>query len=384
MNRRRNRHSGFALLLVIIVLGTSVLLAVSYMSGASVKLASTSNLLRSSRAKYLAESGIQHALFILQTDPESLENSYDNHLGPYHADETGDSYYIYAESDGGVPETYVLYSEGHCGGARQLKSMTVRCLGSPTVTFCSGVTVTGDAQASLPAGMTLTGDVLCWGDFSNQGSVSGDATSGGAISDPLGLIEGQKNEHAALGDPPEVNWEDYQNYLLFGVRYPATVLEGDYMGRQHPLAKGGAITPANPAGVVWLKPEPGKPVTLAEGVKFRGTLIIDGDLILGWEAVMLTPEDGFPAIVATGKIYVKQDTHAIIKGLVIADGGIVGLPGATDESKTKIFGGLVSKTIGYDPSLEGSHTLDFDAQKCTVYDVKKNGSTSLDLVSWNR
>jgi len=124
MPRTSNNRNGFALLLVLMLIVTSAVAGVSYLYGASVKAASITNLMQASRARYLAESGLHHGLYILQHNPGTL-GSQAAPSGPYYADETGDSYAFYIQS-GSSFGRYRIVGVGTVGNISQTASMTVQ------------------------------------------------------------------------------------------------------------------------------------------------------------------------------------------------------------------------------------------------------------------
>lgn len=124
MPRTSNNRNGFALLLVLMLIVTSAVAGVSYLYGASVKTASITNLMQASRARYLAESGLHHGLYILQHNPGTL-GSQAAPIGPYYADDTGDSYALYIQS-GGSFGRYRIVGIGTVGNISQTVSMTVQ------------------------------------------------------------------------------------------------------------------------------------------------------------------------------------------------------------------------------------------------------------------
>ena len=153
------------------------------------------------------------------------------------------------------------------------------------------------------------------------------------------------------------------------------------MTRNDPLADGGAITSKNPAGVVYLRPRWGNTVTLRTGLKFKGTLVIKGNIRLAGRNITITPVDGFPAIVATGAVWVTSGARDVtINGLVSADYGILS-QGWTVRSRTTINGALLSKWRGYSASLMGSHRLNYDADRAKVYDMSVPSSKRVPTVT---
>lgn len=122
--RANRRQSGFALLLVMMVVVAASILGMSYLSGATVMLACSRNLASASRAKYLAECGVQHAMEVLATNAGSLGSSQGNPLGPYYVDAGSDRYFLYAVADG--PGRHILGGIGYVGAAKQQASATVQ------------------------------------------------------------------------------------------------------------------------------------------------------------------------------------------------------------------------------------------------------------------
>lgn len=123
--RAHYRQSGFALLLVMMVVLSASILGMSYLSGSTVNLIGSDNLASANRAKYLAESGVYHAMEVLATDAGALSGSDADPLGPFYVDGSGDSYSFFAVP-GSTGDRYVLTATGHVGGVTQRASVTVQ------------------------------------------------------------------------------------------------------------------------------------------------------------------------------------------------------------------------------------------------------------------
>ena len=122
MIRFRQRQRGIALLLVLTVVAAASILGMSYLSVASVQLSCSSNLIRANEATYLAESGVQHGLWLLRTEPETLTAaSAASPLGPYQLDSDGGEYTIYAVPTGNPLEYEVIASATSSGVTRTSK-----------------------------------------------------------------------------------------------------------------------------------------------------------------------------------------------------------------------------------------------------------------------
>lgn len=89
------------MMLVLIAVAVALVIGTSYVSSAIIKTAGSRNLLKASRARYLAESGMQHAIYMMWNDPSSLDGtSSNNPRGPFAADNTADRYSFWATPDG--------------------------------------------------------------------------------------------------------------------------------------------------------------------------------------------------------------------------------------------------------------------------------------------
>jgi hypothetical protein len=110
--------------MVLMLIATASVVGISYIYGSQVKTASTGNLILVSEARYLAESGLQHGLYALQTRAVPFGSAAAPN-GPYHvaAGDGGYEFYITATS---VPNDYQIVATGTEGGVSQTVAMTVR------------------------------------------------------------------------------------------------------------------------------------------------------------------------------------------------------------------------------------------------------------------
>ena len=119
MNRADGRQRGIAMMLVLTVVVAASIMGMSYLSIASVRLASSTNMARASEARYLAESGVQHAMWILRGDSSALLAANSAHpLGPFQLGSDGGQYVMYAQPTG-TPLQYTVTARGtFCGITR--------------------------------------------------------------------------------------------------------------------------------------------------------------------------------------------------------------------------------------------------------------------------
>ena len=92
MTGHRKRHRGLALMLVMVLVVVAGILGMSYVVSSTVQTISSDNLLRVSRARYLGESGLEHATWMLRADPDAPATLQNTWMGPFNLDGTADRY----------------------------------------------------------------------------------------------------------------------------------------------------------------------------------------------------------------------------------------------------------------------------------------------------
>ena len=103
------------MMLVLATVVVASVLGMSYLTVTSVQVAGSTNLLRASRARYLAESGLHHGLYLLRTDsPVLAGHGSGNPLGPYYADGSDDPYFLYTR--GITPTEHEVTGTATCRG----------------------------------------------------------------------------------------------------------------------------------------------------------------------------------------------------------------------------------------------------------------------------
>ncbi|MGB2823079.1 MAG: LamG-like jellyroll fold domain-containing protein [Phycisphaerae bacterium] len=127
MKKQRTRQAGIAMLLVLTTIAMATVLGLSYVCVTTVKAAGSANLLKASRSRYLAESGLHHALHLLRTNSPGIAAAMENSpLGPFHADGTDDSYVLYSQQT--APTSYTVTAKGTCRGLTRTSSVRVRLI----------------------------------------------------------------------------------------------------------------------------------------------------------------------------------------------------------------------------------------------------------------
>lgn len=389
MSHRTNRvlrGRGFALILVLMLLSVSVVLGITYLASASVKTVSSANMVQLARARYLAESAAEHGKYILQSAPDKLlATSSSSPMGPYYADDTTDSYTVYAVSDPKNLGQYTIVGTGYAGppGKQVVKSVSVEVARNGGKPLIANSCMLLNANVTIPASLTIRGDVSVNGKLTNSGTILGNATYSVKYTDGGGTISGTttKDTHLTV---PLVSQNDYKSYKLFGKQYACNTLNVNSLGASGPLVGGNTINAGNPAGVLWVKPPSGV-LTLTAGFKFTGTLIVEGALQIDGADVQMAAAQGFPAMVVTDRIYITDRAVADISGLVQSTNGIVQSIWATPNAKITIHGAMASSVRGFDANLWGTHVVEFNEERAKLYDVKTgtDSTTNLQILNWN-
>jgi hypothetical protein len=123
---RRARRGGFALLLVLLTIAMATVLGGIYLTETSMHMACTTNTLNAAAARYLAEAGLEHSLYVLQTNPSGLLlTSPENPMGDFYLDANGGAYLFYAAAGSGADSIYTIVATGDSGGMSQSASFVV-------------------------------------------------------------------------------------------------------------------------------------------------------------------------------------------------------------------------------------------------------------------
>jgi hypothetical protein len=353
---RRGQH-GFALLMVLLLISISAILGLTFLASSSIQRAGSKNLLSVMRAKYLAESGVQHAIYLCKNNPSQLAGSSSESLiGPYSADGSSDSYSFYGVPAPLVVGQWTLVGVGTCGGITQTSSVTVYRDGGTD--FTNRQSMMSGGNITIPEGVSIIGDL----------TVSGTVTR-----TPV------KVSSASI---PSINWNNYKQYKLYSKTCNARQLYDSYLDPGN-IPGDTCITAANPAGVAYVNGS----VVLDANFTLKGTLVVNGNLYINGRGISITSVSGFPSLVVTGRIYVVDYAELTCDGMVYATQGMSPYIWITPNSKSKITGGFVSGVRGYDSVLSGSHQIIHSASRCKLYDptgtVSDASSATIQVTAWN-
>lgn len=383
-SRKGQARGGFVLLMVMILMMVACVLGMAYLAAAATKAITAKDLNDASRAKYLAESGVQHGMCLLKDNPAVLAgSSEENPLGPFHADDSDDSYCFYSVPDPNHMGRFTVTGIGltRDGEMRNTVSATLSWSGEENFSGGKAMVVSG-SPVTIPSGLRINGNIVVKGSVINRGHVDGELRYTGTLTTWGGttLVPPVKMASASV---PSMSWSDYTDYTLFGKDYDGVELYSELFQANDPLANGGAIRQAtNPAGVVRHRAPFLKTATLTGGLKFQGTLVVNGNLIIDGGDIELKAQNGFPALVVNGYIVLTDRARVTIDGVVYTTRGIIPL-GGTSNSRTTINGALVCPMFGYHETLSGQHVINYRSDKTELFNVNSSTASELNLESWD-
>ncbi|MHC4982559.1 MAG: LamG domain-containing protein [Planctomycetota bacterium] len=176
-------------MMVMVLVAVSTVLGLGYLVSSTVRLASIDNLMHAARARYLAESGLQHGLWLLRRNPEAVLGAATGPLGPYQADETADSYSFWAEPVVDMANVYKITSTATVGDLTRTVSMKVR--------FTSRYK--GLLLGKSPLTYWRLGETAGWSAHDTMGYRDGVYVGGGLLDQPSAVPHNNVNDFVDLG-----------------------------------------------------------------------------------------------------------------------------------------------------------------------------------------
>lgn len=379
--RKHARQPGFALLLVLILVAMGVIMGMAYLSTASTYRVSATRYGEMARARYLAESAAQHAMCLLRERPDLVNTAPGTTLGPFTVDGTGT--YTFSFSDGLQANQYVINCQASNRNSTQSCQVTVqKPPGGPTV---EQALLVGAGVVIVPSRVTINGPVHVNGVLTNFGKITiGPTTATGQITN-LGSINPDAR-HGNVVNLPTFLTSSYYSYVYHGKAGTAYFTGDTKMAENDSYLRNGTnVTADNAAGVVVIRPAKNASVTISSSVNFTGTMIVEGNLTFDGDNISLTPKDGYPALIVTGKLAIKGNSKVTINGLVSCPTGLTG-PQSGWSSMVKINGALVANMVGLGMGLSGTHTVTYDQAKVSLVDPatgQGGGDQPLTLLGWD-
>jgi len=293
------QRAGLALLLVIGVLAFAAIIGFAMLSTASMQAQTTLNSNLALTADALADSGVDLACYYLINPDKAPKNV---PLGGYY---DGGTITFGSRMPGSVDLTitplgtdgdYRIISVGRAS-ARDI-AHTVTATVHVTTGYQVKSIVGFSGNGTIPLSATVNGDVQANGILVNLGIVNGNVLSPNPIQGTGNIVGGvlaiDPNNNTPI--PTLATLRGFNTYSYNGNTYSAGVITG--------LPTGTTLgpTPSNPAGIYRYSGT----LTMNHNVTINGTLIVEnGDLNISGGGNIITPADGYPALIAKGNVWMR-------------------------------------------------------------------------------
>ncbi|CAN5695535.1 hypothetical protein BH09PLA1_BH09PLA1_30720 [soil metagenome] len=351
----RRRYAGMALMLVLSAIALATILGASILATSSTQTQVNANILSAARAEYLAESGVQLAIYYLQNPQYApVLNNTGNYPGQsgisFGADVPG-TVDVTVTTAGEL--TYDINATAHAGAnpaAQATRSIKARVLVNVKFIQRHAASFLGDF--TVPVGMTIAGDVRCDGMLreDSAGSITGTAYANGS-----NLATWQSPPSFPAKAAPALNEIEIYNTLGASTPYyryfDGTSYQTGY-AEELPAVAAGEFLPG---------PQNPKNVWYANGDVSLGAFILNGTLVLRGagknlivnDVAHIAPDKNMPALVVAGAIQFASnaDDKALnVDGLCWVGGGISTTGSSSTNCAMNIIGALLQGPDAHDVS----------------------------------
>jgi hypothetical protein len=313
--RAARRTRGIALMLVVAVVAVASVLGMAVLSSAALQSQAKGNSIRATDAQYLAESGIHLALYYLNNPdkaPSLVAGVYPGQNGVTFGADVNGTVDLAVTNVG--TDLYEITSTARAGpnpAKRTTRSLKVRVLVKTAYVVKHAANFW--TNFTVPALMTIDGDVRCDGTLTNNGAVSGDIYANGSNVAGWKQAPGYPtksvptithiNLHQQLGAAtPYYTYRDSNGVVQTGT---PEIITGPITGALVPA-------PTNPKNVWFVNNN----VTLGDCV-INGTIVVRGGgrtLTVTGNA-HITPHEGMPGLIVSNSIRFQADS--LPKSLVV-------------------------------------------------------------------
>ena len=298
MRKRIQKRTGLALLLVIAVLAFAAIIGFAMLSTASMQAQTTLNSNLALSADALADSGIDLACYYLVNPskaprPVPVGGFYDGGTISFGANMPG-TVDLAITSLGN--NDYKIVSIGRAGMRNLSHTVTATVHIEPGYQIKSLLAFNN--VSTLPVTATINGDVQSNGVLTNLGRINGNLISPLSALGSVLILNGviAPTNDNQMNIPSLATLVSFNTYTYRGQTYNAQVITG--------LPTGTTLAPSltNPAGIFRYSGT----LTMNHSVTINGTLIVEnGDLNISGGGNVITPVDGFPAVIAKSNVWVR-------------------------------------------------------------------------------
>ena len=309
----KNSRGGSALLIVLFVVMAVTLLSLGFLAHSSIQMAAGQNMAVRMQMDFLAQSALTHAKTLIM-NPQDVTTGIDGYwqggiaLSVADFDNYYDDYYYNIDITRSEAEatnrcTYDIRCHAYRkpGSEKIARSnLDAQLRLDPCIAYWAGGAVT------IPANVTINGDIYCDGNVTNNGIINGDVFTSGALT---GLAAGQSYPL----DQVNVDWPEI-DHAIFSPNYYINTTSHLSEDLDDPNCANTSFvsTVGNPRGIVYRSGD----LTLGQNVTIDGTLVVNGNLTVQGPGNRITADKNFPALVVNGDLIVEQAGELIIEGLV--------------------------------------------------------------------
>jgi hypothetical protein len=420
LHRRRagrvdhHRARGFALLMVVAVIAIASILGYVMLSTASLQNHAGSNQVKMLSADYLAESGLNIAMYYLQYPKNAPALNAQGYWSGMNGDYTlpngsAGTLSIAVTRDANNPWTYEIAATALVGTPDDPVHRVTRTTGARVYVRNEYVmrpgAVVANGNITFYGPITTTGDVYSSKQMAMKTGTSTPVVNGKGYSQSVLLTSGYTQptgqywpvENATAGAPIAPTNTDvnrYKTYTTDGETYNAGLLQSvtniltGLLGLLFPPP-----STDNPAGIVY-KDATSAPLVLNDNQTINGTLIVDGDLQIKGTNITINPQPGFPALVVTGNLEIFQSGKNLTANGVTYIGGQLksnnnGLPAPAPSlaSTFTVNGGLIFGSTTVSPIMLGYNAktnLNYNATKAKAPELSSSlrQATGVTIVRW--
>jgi len=426
-NRRRtalSRPRGVALMMVVAVIALASILGYVMLQTASLQNHAGTNQIKLLSADYLAESGLNIAMYYLQYPLQAPARNADGYWSGMNADYT---------LPNGCPATLIVSVTPAMDNSAPPKpvpwtyevaaSASVGTAAEPThrVTRTTGARVyVRNEYAMRPGAVVANNNITFYGPITTNGDVYGSkqvAIKGGGAVEPQikgrgyanpGLLisgyipprDGYETIHNPVASSPiapsNSNVNLYKTYAVDGQQYNAGLIQSvtniltGLLGLLFPQP-----TPENPAGIIY-KDATVTPLVLEDNQTINGTLIVEGNLQVKGTNITINPQPGFPALIVTGNLEIFQSGKNLtangityIGGQLKSNNNLLPAPPLEMASTFVVNGGLIfgSTTVSPIPSTYNVRTtLNYNPTRAVAPELTSSAAlrraTGISIVRW--
>lgn len=384
---RTKRRRAYVLMIVLGLAIVSFSVGTAYLDAYASVIPEAKNQMASSRATYLAGSGVDVACHYLLYPPDGVAaGDYWSGGNRMRVDSSDDWVSVQVAQNDSDPEQYQIDSFGVAydtdGNARAKRGVRAEVMVRPDSMI--------EIPYALQAGGMIAGDntIHVNGDMYSKGMMqwSGDCTGNVSSSSTILWLSftppASSTSFAPTVETPTIDVSLYDKYVVNGTTCNAYHYDDNEMTASDADSINSALDSAtdNPGRIVVVRTGDFK---MKVGADFRGTLVVDGDLgIKGSGPHRIIATRNLPAVVCSQSITIEDDSATLmVYGAALCDTLDVG--GKSDVSIT-LTGALVTADAGGIVDENGSGnaiTLTHNDNYAKYYDFSVTGMPYT-IISW--